>query len=86
MKKVLIALVLAVLLVVLSGCGMKDPTRVTSAKVRYFDGSMDTVLLDSYEVGRTAVYLHTAEGRTVVIGPNNVIIIEESKYQYNAQE
>jgi uncharacterized lipoprotein NlpE involved in copper resistance len=89
MKRVVIAALLVILLFLFAGCEHRQETqeqRITSAKVRYFDGSMDTLLLKSYTIGRTMVFLHTEDGRTVVIGPNNVIVIEETESQYECQE
>lgn len=95
MKKALIAVcLLVVALVVLVCCSAgagKDVSaekRVTSAKIRYFDGSMDTVLLSGYSWGVSSgiVVLHTDDGRKVCVGANNVMIIEESEAQYNCVE
>lgn len=101
MKKGLVAVCLLaaslIVMAVLSGCSAgvgKDDSvavtpekRVTSAKIRYFDGSMDTVLLKGFTYTSSGmVVLHTDDGRKVVIGANNVMIIEESEAQYNCVE
>ena len=96
MKKALVAVcLLVVALIVLAGCSAgpgKNSSavtekRVTSAKIRYFDGSMDTVVLDSYTWGASGILvLYTEDGRKMLIGSNNVMIIEESEAQYNCVE
>lgn len=96
MKKALaVVCLLVVALVVLSGCSAgpgKNSSavtekRVTSAKIRYFDGSLDTVVLQSYVLDMYGmVILYTEDGRKVIVGPNNVMIIEESEAQYNCME
>ena len=89
MKKLLVLLALFAVLAVLTGCdgisdGMSDGKRITTAKIRYFDGSMDTLEIDRWRSSSSGYFiLYTAEGRTVVIGANNVILIEETEEQYN---
>ena len=78
------------MLFVLSGCGSKyteSKEQILSAKIRYFDGSMDTVLLESYSLltGGSSVVLKTLEGRTIIVGINNVMIISESEEQFYCQ-
>ena len=65
-----------------------EEKRVTSAKIRYFDGSLDTVLLTSYSwLGNSdLVILHTDEGRKIILDGSNMMIIEESEAQYNCVE
>lgn len=85
MKKLLVLLALFAVLAVLTGCdGVSDDKRIITAKIRYFDGSMDTLEIDRWRASSSGtITLYTAEGRTVVIGANNVILIEESEEQYN---
>lgn len=92
MKKKIIALILIIMAAVLTGCGAQDATkddqRVLSAQIRYFDGSMETILLESYFVGKGGSYLilNTDAGRRLMIGINNVLIINETEDQYNNTE
>lgn len=92
MKKKIIAVMLIIMAVILVGCGIqnetKDDRRVSSAQIRYFDGSMDTVLLESYYIGAGGSYmvLKTDAGRQLIIGINNVLIINETEAQYNNKE
>ncbi len=86
MKKLLVLLVLAIALALLTSCSdtNTEGNCITTAKIRYFDGSMDTLEVDRWFASASGtVTLHTMEGRKVVIGANNVIIIEESEEQYS---
>ena len=82
MKKIILTiLILAMLL--LSGCYNQTDTRMTTAMVRYFDGSCDAFLITRYFIsGSGTVTLYTPEGKEITLGQNNVIIIEESEDQY----
>lgn len=100
MKKGLVAVCLLaaalIVMALLSGNGtgaknqaeVQEEKRVTSAKIRYFDGSLDTVLLTSYSwLGNSdLVILHTDEGRKIIIDGSNMMIVEESEAQYNCVE
>ena len=85
MKKLLVFLALTAVLILLTGCsGTTADKRVTTAKIRYFDGSMDTLEVDRWYSSKSGtVTIYTEEGRKVVIGANNVILIEETEEQYN---
>ena len=87
MKKIPIIIAILCIVFLLSGCSQNTEKRVISAKVRYFDGTCDTLLLTNYVIGSNGgvVTLFTDEGRTVKLSQNNVIIIEESEDQYNAK-
>lgn len=86
MKKVLLAIVLILAIVLLTACsGAKvseneAKRRVLNAKVRYFDGSAEMIELQSYSFLKgigSFVALYTISGDKIIIGANNVIIIEE---------
>lgn len=85
-KFVWILAVLAVLLMVLSGCSQQTEGRITSAKVRFFDGSMDTIEIDRFSIADGFARLTAKDGRHWVIGVNNVIIVNESEDQYHCRE
>jgi hypothetical protein len=51
------------------------------AKVRYFDGSLDTLEITGYSTVGSCVRLRTLDGRQTILGANNVIIIEEVEDQ-----
>lgn len=46
------------------------------AKIRYFDGSLDTIRINDWQIRDGAVVFTTERGWKNVIGVNNVIIIE----------
>ena len=46
------------------------------AKVRYFDGSLDTVTIVRWGTSGGSVWVVTDEGRTIQTGANNIIIIK----------
>ena len=84
MKKcfAVIAVLIAVL-ILCTGC-QSDKTRVTHARIRYFDGSCDVLEVDSWYTSKSGIItVYTTEGRKVVIGTNNIILIEETEEQYN---
>lgn len=88
MKKRIAAItVLICVLFFCTGCdsiSSGDEKRVVHAKIRYFDGSMDTLEVDRWFASQSGtVTIFTEEGRKVVIGANNVILIEETEEQYN---
>jgi outer membrane biogenesis lipoprotein LolB len=86
MKKlsiVLLAVLLTVALLVLTGCssGGTETKRTLNAKVRYFDGTSEMIELQSYLFTGGMVKLITAAGDVIIIGPNNVIILDEEVRQ-----
>jgi len=84
-KLISVLLILIVTLLVCTGCSSSDDgKRVKHAKIRYFDGTVDTIEIKNWFASQSGtVTLNTSEGRKVVLGVNNVIIIEETEYQYN---
>ena len=81
MEKVLLVLVLAVILLVAVGCSSyhgqaKEPL---IAKVRYFDGSMDTLYITEWRSNGAAITFTSIDGVTTTTGANNVIIIKGDK-------
>lgn len=81
MKKVLLVLVLAVILMLAVGCSSyqgqaKEPM---IAKVRYFDGSMDTLYITEWRSNGAAITFTSIDGVTTTTGANNVIIIKGDK-------
>lgn len=82
MKKfIAFMLLLIIFLVLCTGCS--NTGKVTTAKVRYFDGSMDTLDVDHYWVGGNVIQLFLKNGAEMTLGVNNVIVIKESEEQYN---
>lgn len=88
MKKVLSAiLVLIILLMICTGCSKPatDSDRfVRTAKVRYFDGSMETLEIERFDTSASGlVHLYLENGAEMYFGANNVIIVKETEEQYN---
>ena len=50
------------------------------AKVRYFDGSMDTIRITCYSPVGGSLWLKVDDGHIAVIGANNVMIIQDEQY------
>ena len=81
MKKVhwvaVILVALAALGLVVGGCTYKgqahDPMM---AKVRYFDGSMDTIYITSFRINAGTITFTSIDGVVTTTGANNVIIIK----------
>ena len=87
MKKIILALLLAAVIFLLAGCATQSgEKRVTSAIIRYFDGTGEQVRITNYYCGTGTVKLWTEHGRVITVGINNVMIIEESEDQYNCKE
>ena len=51
------------------------------AKIRYFDGSMDTIRITGYSPVGGSMWLKAEDGHITVIGANNVIIVEDDEYR-----
>lgn len=81
MKKVLLVLVLAVILLVAVGCSSYQGQAKESliAKVRYFDGSVDTLYITEWRSNGAAITFTSIDGVTTTTGANNVIIIKGDK-------
>lgn len=82
-KWVLIAaavVAVAVFIIIVNVVPKKTSTRLI-AKVRYFDGSLDTLEISGYSTVGSCVRLRTIDGRQTILGANNVIIIEEVEDQ-----
>ena len=50
------------------------------AKIRYFDGSMDTIRITGYSPLGGSIWLKADDGHIAVIGANNVIIVEDDEF------
>ncbi len=50
------------------------------AKIRYFDGSMDTIRITGYSSVGGSIWLKTEDGHIALIGANNVMIAEDEAY------
>ena len=77
---ILVAVLLAVIIIAVNMIPEKKPDRLI-AKVRYFDGSLDTLEITGYTTVGSCIQLRTIDGRRTILGANNVIIIEEEEEQ-----
>ena len=50
------------------------------AKIRYFDGSMDTIRITGYSPVGGSIWLKAEDGHIALIGANNVIIVEDDEF------
>ena len=80
MKKVILILVMAVMLLALCSCAVTNQNgRTLNAKIRYFDGSSEMIQIKQYTADYGHVLLETEYGDKIRVGWNNVIIIDEVK-------
>ncbi len=81
MKKILIILMLVAILSLIVSCSAyqgqaKEPL---IAKIRYFDGSLDTLFISSWGQNGGTIWFTSIDGVTTTTGSNNVIIIKGDK-------
>lgn len=87
MKKVISAiLVLIILLVICAGCSKPatDGERIiTTAKVRYLDGSTETLEITHFSASQSGlIRIVLTDGSEMYFGVNNVIIVKETEEKY----
>ena len=82
MKKILLVILLVAVTAVLCLLPViiHPVTRNLIAKIRYFDGSMDTIRITGYSPVGGSIWLKADDGHIAVIGANNVIIVEDDEY------
>ena len=82
MKKILLVILLVAVTAVLCLLPViiHPVTRNLIAKIRYFDGSMDTIRITGYSPVGGCIWLKAEDGHIAVIGANNVIIVEDNEY------
>ena len=82
MKKVLLVILLVAVTAALCLLPvlLTPPPRHLVAKIRYFDGSMDTIRITGYSPMGGSIWLKAEDGHIAVIGANNVIIVEDEDY------
>lgn len=68
--------IIVVLIVLIGFCLFQHEDGKAFAKVRYFDGSLDTVTIVRWGTSGGSVWVVTDEGRTIQTGANNIIIIK----------
>ena len=82
MKKILLVILLVAVTAALCVLPfvLHPAPRHLIAKVRYFDGSMDTIRITGYSPVGGSIWLKAEDGHLAVIGANNVIIVEDDEY------
>ena len=82
MKKVLVVILLVAVTatICLLPVLLNPVPRNLIAKIRYFDGSMDTIRITGYSPAGGCIWLKADDGHIAVIGANNVIIVEDEEY------
>ena len=73
---VLIMVLLIVGLVVGGICLQQKKNGSAMIRIRYFDGSLDTIEATEYQIRDGAVFFKNDRGWTTAVGMNNAIIIE----------
>ena len=82
MKKVLLVILLVAVTaaICLLPVLLNPASRNLIAKIRYFDGSMDTIRITGYSPVGGSMWLKAEDGHIAVVGANNVIIVEDEDY------
>ena len=82
MKKIFVVIVLVAVTaaICLLPVLLNPVPRNLIAKVRYFDGSMETIRITGYSPVGGCIWLKADDGHIAVIGANNVIIVEDEEY------
>ena len=82
MKKILLVILLVTVTaaICLLPVLLNPAPRNLTAKIRYFDGSMDTIRITGYSPVGGSLWMKAEDGHIAVIGANNVIIVEDDEY------
>ena len=82
MKKILLVILLVAVTaaICLLPVLLNPAPRHLIAKVRYFDGSMDTIQITGYSPVGGSLWLKAEDGHFTIVGANNVIIVEDEEY------
>ena len=82
MKKILLVILLVAVTaaICLLPILLNPAPRHLIAKVRYFDGSMDTIRITGYSPVGGSLWLKAEDGHFTIVGANNVIIVEDEEY------
>lgn len=67
--------VLTCIIVLIAGRANDKAGEPMIAKIRYFDGSLDTLEITEYRLDNGSIAFKSIDGVTTVTGANNVIII-----------
>ena len=82
MKKILLVILLVAVTaaVCLLPVLLNPAPRNLIAKIRYFDGSVDTIRITGYSPVGGSMWLKAEDGHFTIVGANNVIIVEDEEY------
>ena len=82
MKKILLIILLVAVTaaICLLPVLLNPAPRHLIAKIRYFDGSMDTIRITGYSPVGGSIWLQVEDGHIAVVGANKVIIVEDDNY------
>ena len=82
MKKILLVILLVAVTatICLLPIILNPAPRHLIAKIRYFDGSMDTIRITAYSPVGGSFWLKADDGHFTIVGANNVIIVEDEEY------
>lgn len=53
---------------------------INTAKIRYFDGSTDTLQITRYAINEDTVTVWTRDGGVCITGANNIILVSDDDY------
>ena len=81
MKKILLVILLVAVTaaVCLLPVLLNPAPRNLIAKIRYFDGSVDTIRITGYSPVGGSMWLKAEDGHFTIVGANNVIIVEDEE-------
>ena len=82
MKKILLVILLVAVTaaICLLPVLLNPAPRNLIAKIRYFDGSVDTIRITGYSPVGGSLWLKAEDGHFTIVGANNVIIVEDEEY------
>lgn len=60
--------------------GTQTEKQINTAKIRYFDGSTDTLQITRYAINEDAVTVWTRDGGVCITGANNIILVSDDDY------
>lgn len=80
---VLIALMATALVAVTAWAfitGFQTEKAINTAKIRYFDGSTDTLQITRYSISDGTVTVWTRDGQVCISSANNIILVSDDDY------
>lgn len=59
---------------------LQTEKQINTAKIRYFDGSTDTLQISRYAINEDTVTVWTRDGGVCITGANNIILVSDDDY------